>query len=92
MAERFILPEGFPTAEQLKEETYNAIVANGGRATTIDIKDYIIDKLQLSEEVLSFENSDGLTMLIDYRLRWARTALKNEGKIQNETRGVWKMV
>lgn len=89
MRETFELPKGFPTTKQLEEETYNAIVNNGGEATTSEIKDYIIKKMNLSQEVLEFENSDGFTMLIDYRLRWARTALKNEGKIKIKSRGVW---
>ena len=92
MGERFDLPEGFPTGEQLETETVNAIKANGGTATTTEIKDYIVKKLKLSDEVLEYENSDGLTMLIDYRLRWARTSLKNKKLIASETRGVWKSI
>ncbi|MCF2657332.1 winged helix-turn-helix domain-containing protein [Lacrimispora saccharolytica] len=92
MGERFDLPKGFPTGEQLETETVNAIKEHGGTATTTEIKDYIVKKLKLSDEVLEFENSDGLTMLIDYRLRWARTSLKNKKLITSETRGVWKSV
>ena len=89
MRESFNLPVGFPSTEQLSQETYKALIDNGGVATTKEIKAYIINKLNLSEEVIEFENSDGLTTLIDYRLRWARTSLKNEGKIKNVKRGTW---
>ena len=92
MGERFDLPDEFPSGEQLEEETVNAIKNNGGVATTTEIKEYIIKKLKLSDEVLEFENSDGLTMLIDYRLRWARTSLKNKKLIVSETRGVLKSI
>lgn len=92
MGERFDLPDGFPSGEQLEIETYNAIKENGGVATTVEIKDYIVKKLKLSDEVLEYENSDGLTMLIDYRMRWARTSLKNKNLIASETRGIWKTV
>lgn len=91
MAEHFILPTGFPSIEQLQEETYNAIKDNGGVATNKEIKEYIIGKLKLSDEVVSFENSDGLTTLLDYRLRWARTALKGSFKSKNVERGVWRI-
>ncbi len=92
MGESFHLPKGFPTEDQLREETWNALKELGGELSTKEIKDYIVKKLRLSDEVLTFENSDGLTMLIDYRLRWARTALKNKGKIENPQRGFWKTV
>lgn len=92
MGERFDLPDGFPSVEQLETETYNAIKENGGIATTTEIKDFIVKKLNLSDEVLEYENSDGLTMLIDYRMRWARTSLKNKKLIVSETRGIWKTV
>ena len=90
MGEAFHLPKGFPTNIQLKEETLKALQESNEELSTNDIKDYIVKTLNLSNEVLEFENSDGLTKLIDYRLRWARTALKNEGKIQNTKKGFWK--
>ena len=92
MREVFHLPKGFPTSEQLKEETLKALKKSKRELSTTEIKDYIVKSLKLSDEVLEFENSDGFTMLIDYRLRWARTALKNEGKIENPTRGIWKAI
>ena len=41
MGERFDLPKGFPTGEQLETETVNAIKEHGGTATTTEIKDQL---------------------------------------------------
>ena len=91
MREKFEdIPEGFPTIKQLEIETFNAIKSYGGTATTLEIKDYITKELSLSEDVLEYENSDGINTLIDYRMRWVRTSLKNKGLIENVSRGVWK--
>lgn len=91
MIEYFDLPDGFPTKEELEQETISAINFYGGVATTRQIKKYIIDKLKLSHEVQYFENSDGLTTLLDYRMRWARTSLRIKGLITNYIRGSWKV-
>ena len=93
MREEFYdIPKGFPSFPQLEAETYNAIISNGGTATNAEIKEYIANKMNLSNEVLEYENSDGITLLIDYRLRWARTSLKNKKLIVNVAKGIWKVV
>ena len=92
MRELFELPEGFPSDKDLRRETLKALIENNRELSTKEIKDYIVNKLKLSQDVLNFENSDGLTLLIDYRLRWARTALKNSGEIRNVKKGFWEAV
>lgn len=91
MGERFYLPVDFPSTDELEAATLRAIQTLGGEVTPGEIKEKIIEDLKLSKEVLAVENSDGLTMLIDYRLRWARTSLKNKGEIVNISRGKWAL-
>ncbi len=91
MGERLYLPIDFPSVELLEEVTVEAIKANGGEANTKQIKDYIVKKLNLSDDILNIEHTDGLTKLIDYRMRWVRTALKNKALIVNSSRGQWSI-
>ena len=89
MREKFDLPKDFPTAKQLEKETYDAFLFFGRDISNKEIKKYISKKLHLSKETLLFENSDGFTRLLDYRLCWIRTVLKNKGIIVNKGRAIW---
>jgi len=91
MGERLYLPADFPTVEELEKSTFRAIENIGGIVTPKQIKEYVVRDLKLSDEVLKIEHTDGLTTLIDYRLRWARTALRNAGKITNVKKGQWTL-
>lgn len=91
MGEKLYLPADFPTVNELEQATMKAIKAADGIVTTKQIKEFVVVELKLSDEVLKVEHTDGLTLLIDYRLRWARTSLKNQGKIKNVARGQWSL-
>lgn len=82
----------FPSNSMLEGAVWTSIKELGGTATTEQIKQKVIEVLNLSEEVVQMEDESGLGTKLDYRLRWARTVLKQKGKIKNVKRGTWTTV
>ena len=80
-----------PTQLELIEPTFNAIVELGGSATIEEIRDKVIEMLQLSDEIVDEPHTGKATQQteLEYQLAWARTRLKNFGAITNSSRGVW---
>lgn len=81
----------FPTNIKLDEATLKAIKDAKGEITPGEIKEYVINELQLSPEVVELEDESGIGTKLDYTLRWSRTRLKDKGLIVNVRRGVWKI-
>ena len=80
-----------PTQAELIEPTFAAIVDLGGSATNDEIREKIIDMLQLSDEIvdeLHLGKASQQTEL-EYQLAWARTYMKKYGAIENCSHGVW---
>lgn len=82
----------FPSNSMLEEAVLTSLEKLGGTATTEQINKMVIEVLQLPDEVVQLEDESGLGTKLDYRLRWARTVLKQKGKIKNVKRGTWTMV
>lgn len=59
---------------------------------TSEIDKKVADFLNLSEEQLSLESCNCSGSEFSYRMRWARTELKQKHKIANPSRGVWEIV
>lgn len=80
-----------PTQLELIEPTFNAIVELGGSATIEEIRDKVIEMLQLSDEIVDEPHAGKATQQteLEYQLAWARTRLKSYGAITNSSRGVW---
>lgn len=81
----------FPTNPQLEEATVKALEQLGGRGTVPEIKEKIIEILELTPEVIELEDESGIGTKLDYCLRWTRTKLKGS-KIKNVSRGVWELL
>ena len=80
-----------PTQLELVEPVFEVLVELGGSATIDEIRDNIIKKMRLTDEIvdeLHKGNASQQTEL-EYQLAWARTRLKNLGAIANSKRGVW---
>lgn len=80
-----------PTQLELVEPVFAVLVELGGSATIDEMRDSVIKKLNLSDNVvdeLHKGNASQQTEL-EYQLAWARTRLKNLGAIINSKRGVW---
>lgn len=83
---------GFPTRDELETAIVKALEQYKGEATVREINDAVVQILELPEEIVELEDESGLGTKLDYRLRWCRTNLKNEGKIVNVQRGTWKLM
>lgn len=57
--------------------------------TSQEMNDQVAQKLELSEELLSIEDANCSGSEYSYRIRWARTLLKQRGMICNPSRGFW---
>lgn len=55
---------------------------------TAEINEAVIKKMQIPEHLLEIEDANCTGSEFSYRIRWARTQLKQEGKISNPERGV----
>jgi len=78
-----------PSKTELIQPTLTALRALGGQATTSAIDAKVAELMELSDEVLQIEDNNMPGMAYSYRMRWARTELKQKGLLSNPTRGVW---
>ena len=80
-----------PTQLELVEPLFAVLVDLGGSATIDEIRDNIIKKLKLSDDVVDEPHKGNASQQteLEYQLAWARTRLKNLGAIINSKRGVW---
>lgn len=80
-----------PTQLELIEPTFAALVDLGGSATIDEIRDRVIDLLNLPDSVIDepHRGSASQQTELEYQLAWARTRLKSYGAIINSKRGVW---
>lgn len=80
-----------PTQLELVEPVFEVLVELGGSATVDEIRDNIIKKLNLSDEIVDEPHKGNASQQteLEYQLAWARTRLKNYGAIINSKRGVW---
>ena len=56
-----------------------------------NINDAVAKNLNISDELLSIEDANCTGTEYSYRMRWARTELKQKGKIKNVERGEWRL-
>ena len=80
-----------PTQLELVEPVFTILVGLGGSATIDEIRDNVIKKLNLSDDVVDEPHKGTASQQteLEYQLAWARTRLKNLGAIINSKRGVW---
>lgn len=81
-----------PNNVNLIEPVYEAIKLLGGSGTNREIYEKIIEILDLPEEVTEIPHLGSTTMTeLYYRVAWAKTILKKEGRITNSERAVWSI-
>jgi len=69
-----------------------AIKRAGGSATNSQIMKAVADDLQLSDRQRAITRTrKGSRTLLDYRLAWSRTLLKNMGAIVNDAPCLWSI-
>ena len=57
-----------------------------------ELKKSILSGLEISEKALAFKSEKSNTPVFDERMRWARSALKQDGAVYNPERGKWAAV
>lgn len=81
----------FPTKKELMEAILE-VLKSQRTMTTSAIDASVADKLHLSEEQLTAESSNCSGTEFSYRMRWARTELKQSPFITNPKRGEWTLL
>ncbi len=79
----------FPSKCELMDAIIEVLTINGSAMTTSAINDAVAKKLNLSKSQLSKESETASGTEYSYRMRWARTELKQKRQITNPKRGEW---
>lgn len=80
-----------PSKKEMMDAIIKILQDNGGGMKTADINDAVANYLDIPEDLLLLEDANCTGTEYSYRMRWARTELKQKGIIQNVTRGVWAL-
>ena len=82
-----------PTSTELKPYLMEALRKLGGEADNAKLSDYIAKQLQLSDALLEVAHDPkrGRRTEFEYRLAWARTRLRTEGRIERAGSKVWRL-
>ncbi|MYC12159.1 MAG: restriction endonuclease [Gemmatimonadetes bacterium] len=80
-----------PTFNDLLNPTLTALHALGGSASIREITNQVIKQMELSSCIAQVPHGRGSQTELEYRLGWARTALKKYGLINNSERGIWSL-
>lgn len=59
--------------------------------TVTEMNDMVAEFLQIPQELLEIEDANFAGTEYSYRMRWVRTQLKQDGIIENVSRGLWKL-
>lgn len=65
---------------------------NSGVLSTSEMNDLVAKQLKIPDELLIIEDVNCSGTEFSYRMRWARTELKQKGLIENIVRGKWRLV
>lgn len=79
----------FPNKRLLSEAVIEVLTKMGGSGSVREIDAGVIQLLQLPQEIVEQEDESGIGTKLSYDLRWVRTQLKLDGKLENKQRGIW---
>ena len=79
-----------PTKELIKTAIVDYLLTVES-ATTSEINLFVINHFHIPKETYTEENDYGNTTIFAYRMCWIRTELRNEGRILNVSKGVWRI-
>ena len=83
--------EALPTQRELREPTLNALRKLGGDAHIRDIESEIARQLRLGDKQLSIPRPGDSRTQFQYHAAWARTQLRELGKIESASTGTWRL-
>lgn len=83
-----------PNRYELQDSVLRALNQLGGSGTNEEIYEKVIEILKLPAEIIDLPHGKGEAgrTALDYEMAWAKTYLKNAGKIAARTRGVWTLL
>jgi len=82
--------EKLPRYQELIEPMLVFLKAHKGPATNLEINDAVARFLNIPSSLLA-EIHSGKRTEFQYRMAWARTKAKSEGKISSPKREMWKI-
>ena len=82
----------FPSQRKLEDAILYVLNNTEVTLSVEKLNNGVIEYLELPDEIVFLEDESGLGTKLNYRLRWARTSLKNLKMIENPSRGLWKRV
>lgn len=80
-----------PSKKELMDSILHVLRQTDDVMKTADINEAVAKSLNLSDELLAIEDTNCTGTEYSYRMRWARTELKQKGKIENVKRGEWRI-
>lgn len=80
-----------PTYDELNWPALVALRALGGSASISEHLSEVITRNRVPEDVASQPHGETGRTELEYRLAWARTALRRCGFIENSSRGIWSV-
>ncbi len=83
--------DSLPNKNELMTQIVKSLGELGKTATTAQIDEAVAKALGITDELLLIEDANCTGTEYKYRMRWARTALKNRGDITSPCRGEWKL-
>lgn len=83
--------DAFPSKKELMDSILYVLQQTDGTMKTAAINDAVAKRLNIPEELLTIEDANCTGTEYSYRMRWARTELKQKGKILNVKRGEWRI-
>jgi len=81
----------WPTKKQLMDAIVKILSINNNTLSTSEIDNQVSILLKLPAELLEEEDQNCSGSAYSYKMRWARTELKQKGIISNPKRGQWTL-
>ena len=80
-----------PTYDELNWPALEALRRLGGSATIAEHLTQVIEDQNIPESISVIPHGKSGRSELEYRLAWARTALRRCGYVENSARGVWSL-
>ncbi len=81
-----------PKIEELVSLIELALQRLGGRGSLQEIRELVLSELKLPPEITAIRHKkEQPRSELDYRMAWARTKLRQQGRIERVDRGTWRL-
>ncbi len=79
-----------PAYDEMMQPAYDVVLENDGLCDNNTVRDGIIRKMNISEEVVNQQHKDSHMTELMYRLTWTKTYMKKYGILSSESgKGIW---